>query len=138
MLNTAIIQGRFTATPELRYTSGDKAVTSFTLAVSRNYKDKNGGEITDFINCVVWGKTAEFVARYFTKGALAIVKGAIEVRNYEDKEGNKRTATEINADGVYFCEGKKQNNETAPATAPDTVPAPNDFEEIDSGDDLPF
>lgn len=139
MLNNAIIQGRFVSTPELRKTANGTAVTKFTLAVPRDYKGKNGQEITDFIDCVAWRQTAEFAAKYFEKGALAVVRGAIEVRNYEDKDGNKRTAVEINADSVYFCERKKRGAEAAPDTAGETPSFEDGIRDIsDNEDDLPF
>lgn len=119
-LNHIIIQGRFCNDPELRSTQQGKKVVSFTLAVDRDYQK---GE-ADFINCVAWNKTAEFVDQYFTKGQMAIVSGTLQIREWTDKEGNKRTSPEVVAERVHFC-GKKQE--------------PHE-EEVDDGDpeDLPF
>lgn len=105
---------------------------SFTLAVERNYKGADGNKQTDFINCVAWRSTAEFVARYFDKGMQAAVEGTLQVRSYEDRQGNKRKAVEVVAEQVYFAEGTKRNGENAPAQA--------DFEEaaLTEDDDLPF
>lgn len=103
MLNKAILMGRLTAAPELRHTTNNTPVCSFTLAVNRSY----GKDQTDFIDIVAWQKTAEFVAQYFTKGMQVAVAGRISTRNWEDKQGNKRKATEVVADEVHFAEGKK-------------------------------
>lgn len=105
MLNTITIQGRFTRDPELRRTASGVAVTNFTLAVERDFTE-NGNKVTDFIDCVVWRTTAEFVARYFKKGQMAIVDGSLQMRKWTDKNGNARTTAEIAANGVYFCEGR--------------------------------
>ncbi|MCH5192254.1 MAG: single-stranded DNA-binding protein [Oscillospiraceae bacterium] len=109
MLNTAIIMGRLTADPELRTTQSGLSVTSFTVAVDRAYK-RGDERQTDFINIVAWRSTADFVSRYFRKGQMIAVQGSIQVRNYEDKNGNKRTAVEIVADSVSFCGNKNDNN----------------------------
>ena len=143
MLNTIILQGRFTSTPELKTTTSGIPVTSFTLAVPRDYKGKDGQEITDFIDCVAWRNTAEFAAKYFVKGSAVIVKGSLEVRNYEDKNGNKRKATEVKADSLYFCEAKKRDNNNADNTAgeiPQYTPSYRDLPDVedDPEDDLPF
>lgn len=133
MLNKIIVCGRMTADPEMRSTPQGKNVTSFTLAVDRDFK-QNGEKETDFINCVAWNNTADFVARYFSKGNLAIVSGRLQTRRYETQDGQKRTATEVIAENVYFCEGKKDKEETG-------EPLPTGLEgvEIDaSDDDLPF
>lgn len=108
MLNKIFIMGRLTRDPELRRTQTGTAVASFTLAVDRDVKDKNTGERqTDFIDCVAWRNTADYVSKYFTKGRMAIVEGRLQVREYTDKEGNKRRATEVVADQVYFGDSKK-------------------------------
>lgn len=133
MLNKIIVCGRMTADPEMRSTQGGKNVTSFTLAVDRDFK-QNGEKETDFINCVAWNNTADFVARYFSKGNLAIVSGRLQTRRFETQDGQKRTATEIVAENVYFCEGKKDKEEVG-------APLPAGFEgaEADAADDdLPF
>lgn len=110
MLNKVFIMGRLTADPELRRTQSGTAVASFTLAVDRDFKDKNTGEKqTDFINCVAWKHTGEFVSRYFTKGRMAVVEGRLQIRNWTDKEGNKRTTSEVVADQVYFGDSKKED-----------------------------
>ncbi len=127
MINNVTIMGRLTANPELRTTNTGKSVTSFTVAVDRNY-DR---EQTDFINIVAWNKTAEFIERYFRKGSMIAIQGSIQTRNYEDKNGNKRTAVEVVADNVSFCGDKK-----AAATE---QPAQQSFDEFeDDGDELPF
>lgn len=114
MLNSIIIMGRLTADPELRTTTSNVSVTSFTVAVDRNYK--NGDERqTDFINCVAWRGAADFVSRYFSKGRMIAVQGSLQTRNYEDKKGNKRTAVEILADSVSFC-GDRPNESTGTGT----------------------
>ena len=109
MLNTAIIMGRICSDPELRTTTSGLSVTSFTVAVDRAYK-KDDEKQTDFINCVAWRGTADFVTRYFKKGQMIAVQGSIQTRNYEDKNGNKRTAVEIVADNVSFCGSKNENS----------------------------
>lgn len=124
MLNTAIIMGRLTADPELRTTTTGLSVTSFTVAVDRNYKSGDERQ-TDFINVTAWRGTADFVSRYFKKGQMIAVQGSIQVRNYEDKNGNKRTAFEIVAENVSFCGSKAEggnnyapaNKESAPAVS---------------------
>ena len=135
-LNCATIMGRLTAGPELRTTNSGLAVTSFIVAVDRSYAKQGEERQTDFINVVAWRQTAAFVTRYFEKGQMIAVQGSIQTRNYEDKNGNKRTAVEIVADKVSFCgEKKKDEAQTEP-------PAPQDFTEIPTapGDDdgLPF
>lgn len=135
-LNCAVIMGRLTANPELRTTNSGLAVTSFIVAVDRSYAKQGEERQTDFINVVAWRQTAAFVTRYFEKGQMIAVQGSIQTRNYEDKNGNKRTAVEIVADKVSFCgEKKKDEAQTEP-------PAPQDFTEIPTapGDDdgLPF
>lgn len=144
MLNIAIIMGRLTADPELRTTGSGISVASFTVAVNRNYKA--GEEQTDFINVVAWRQTAEFVSRYFKRGSMIAVRGRIQQRNYEDKNGNKRTAFEIVADEVSFCGSKSETGTGAAQSQPARVqPAASfatggadDFEEIPISDDLPF
>lgn len=107
MLNTITIMGRLTHDPELRRTSSGVAVASFTLACDRDYKPQGGEKETDFIDCVIFGKFADTVATYFFKGSAAIVTGRLQIRNWEDKEGNKRRSAEILADHVYFGEAKR-------------------------------
>ena len=102
MLNQIVIMGRLTAAPELRRTQDGKAVVSFSLAVERDFKDKDGNRETDFIDVVAWRQTAEFVSRYFDKGSMAVVSGRLQIRPWTDKDGNKRRSAEIVADHVYF------------------------------------
>lgn len=123
MLNSAIIMGRLTADPELRTTGTGVSVTSFSVAVDRRFQRQGEEKQTDFINVVAWRQTAEFVSRYFRKGSMIAVQGSIQTRNYEDKNGNKRTAVEIVADNVSFC-GSKAETGTAGAAAPAARPAP--------------
>lgn len=128
MLNKIVLMGRLTADPELRYTSSQVPVATFTLAVDRDFS--SGGEKqTDFINCVAWRKTGEFVNQYFGKGNMAAVSGSLQMRNWTDKNGSKRVSAEVIVDTVYFAESKRQD---APA-------APQFTEVADDGDGkLPF
>lgn len=108
MLNHIVIMGRLTRDPELRRTSSAVAVASFTLAVDRDFSPKDGGEKeTDFIDCVAWRQTAEFVSKYFSKGRMAAVSGRLQIRGWTDKDGNKRNSAEIVTDNVYFADSKK-------------------------------
>ena len=107
MLNTITIMGRLTRDPELRRTQTGVAVASFTLACERDYAAQGETRETDFIDIVAWRYTAEFVDKYFSKGQMAIVTGRLQIRNWEDKEGNKRRSAEILADHVYFGEAKR-------------------------------
>ena len=108
MLNHIVIMGRMTRDPELRRTPSGVAVASFCLAVERDFGGKDGGEKeTDFIDCNAWRGTAEFVSKYFTKGQMAIVSGRLQIRNYTDKDGNKRRNAEVVADNVYFGESNR-------------------------------
>ena len=108
MLNNVALMGRLVRDPELRRTQTGTAVSSFTLAVDRDFKDKETGEKkADFINVVAWRSTAEFVSRYFTKGRMAVVEGRLQIRDYTDRDGNKRTAAEVVADNVYFGDSKR-------------------------------
>ena len=107
MLNKAILMCRLTRDPELRHTQSNMAVCSFSLAIDRGRKDQNGERQTDFIDCVAWGRQAEFVSQWFTKGAMAIVVGRIQSRRWTDQNGNNRIAIEVNCDEVSFGETKK-------------------------------
>ena len=108
MLNKIFIMGRLTRDPELRRTQTGTPVASFTLAVDRDFKDKSTGErATDFINVVAWRQTGEFVSRYFTKGRMAVVEGRLQMRDWTDKDGNKRTTAEVVAENVYFGDSKR-------------------------------
>ena len=127
MLNHITIMGRLTRDPELRRTGSGTAVTSFCLAVDRDYNPKDGGEKeVDFIDCNAWRGTAEFVSKYFAKGSMAIVSGRLQIRTWTDKEGNKRRNAEVVADSVYFGDSKK-SSEGNP-----TYQAPN-FSQGDAG-----
>ena len=106
-LNRICIMGRMTSDPELKTTQTGTPVVSFTLAVDRNFKDKQTGEKgVDFIPCTAWRSTAEFVSRYFNKGRMAVVEGSLQMRKWTDKEGNNRTAPDVVADNVYFGDTK--------------------------------
>ena len=108
MLNKIFLQGRLVADPELRHTQNGIAVASFRLAVDRDFKDRETGERkADFINIVAWRQTAEFVSRFLTKGRLAIVEGKLQTRDYTDRDGNRRYATEVVADNVYFGDSRR-------------------------------
>ena len=123
MLNHIVIMGRLTRDPELRYTQSNIPVVSFSVAVDRDFVPKDGGEKqTDFIDCVAWRNTAEFVNKYLTKGSLIVVSGRLQIRPWEDKEGNKRRTAEIVAENVYFGESKRRDSAPAPS-APSYSPA---------------
>ena len=111
MLNHITIMGRLTRDPELRRTGSGIAVASFTLAVDRDFSPRDGGEReTDFIDCVAWRQTGEFVSKYFTKGRMAVVSGRLQISGWTDKDGNKRTSAEINVDNAYFGDSKRDND----------------------------
>ena len=162
MLNHITIMGRLTRDPELRRTGSGIAVASFTVAVDRDFGNRDNGEReTDFIDCVAWRQTGEFVSKYFTKGRMAVVSGRLQIRNWTDKDGNKRRSAEVVADNVYFGDSKRDgdtgsassyggnayggNSYAAPAapsyggyTAPASAPA-SDFAMLDDDDaQLPF
>ena len=107
MLNKIIIMGRLTRDPELRRTQSGTAVTSFSLAVDRDFKEQNGERKTDFIEVVAWRNTAEFVGKYFTKGRMAVVEGRLQIRDWTDRDGGKRRSAEVVADNVYFGDTKR-------------------------------
>ena len=110
MLNKIFLQGRLVADPELRHTQNGIAVASFRLAVDRDFKDRETGERkADFINIVAWRQTAEFVSRFLTKGRLAIVEGKLQTSDYTDRDGNRRYATEVVADNVYFGDSRRDS-----------------------------
>ena len=157
MLNHITIMGRLTRDPELRYTQSQTPVASFTLAVDRDFGGRDGGEKqTDFIDCVAWRQTAEFVSKYFTKGRMAVVSGRLQIRDWTDREGGKRRSAEVVVDNVYFGDSRRENNDSgnyggnsygssygdssrsysAPASS---APSANTFAELDDGDgELPF
>lgn len=166
MLNVAVLMGRMVKDPELRTTGNGISVTSFTIAVDRSYQKQGQERQADFINVVAWRQTAEFITRFFRKGQMIAVQGSIQTRNYEDRNGNKRTAVEVVADNASFCgskaeqPGEKGNPQTYPANektpqtgAQGTVQpyqrqeyqqqtfpnaSPEDFLDIEVDDDLPF
>ena len=149
MLNHIVIMGRLTRDPELRRTGTGVAVASFTVAVDRDFGGREGGEKeTDFIDCVAWRQTGEFVSKYFTKGRMAVVSGRLQIRSWTDKDGNKRRTAEVVADNVYFGDSKREGESggySAPAapafggySAPSAAPA-SDFTMLDDDDaQLPF
>ena len=141
MLNKIFIMGRLTRNPELRRTQNGTAVTSFTLAVDRDFKNADGTKDTDFIDVVAWRNTAEFVSKYFAKGRMAVVEGRLQLRDWTDKDGNKRRSAEVLADSIYFADSRKDTQDgdsLQPAAGGVNVPGP-DFREIDEDDgDLPF
>ena len=109
MLNHIVIMGRLTRDPELRYTQSQTPVASFTLAVDRDFGGRDGGEKqTDFIDCVAWRQTAEFVNKYFTKGSMAVVSGRLQIRDWTDRDGGKRRNAEVVVDNIYFGESKRR------------------------------
>ena len=154
MLNHITIMGRLTRDPELRRTGSGIAVASFTLAVDRDFSPRDGGEReTDFIDCVAWRQTGEFVSKYFTKGRMAVVSGRLQIRSWTDKDGNKRRTAEVVADNVYFGDSKREgdnggssyggNAYSAPAPSYGGYSAPSspasDFAMLDDDDaQLPF
>lgn len=147
MLNHIVIMGRLTRDPELRRTGSGLAVASFSVAVDRDFPNKSTGEReTDFINCVAWRQTGEFVSKYFEKGSMIVVSGRLQMRSWTDDNGNKRTVAEVVADNVYFGESKKKEEKSS-APIPTTSfgswePPTSDFsmfgEGIDDGAMLPF
>ena len=110
MLNRIILMGRLTRDPELRRTQSGTAVTSFSLAVDRDFKSQSGEKETDFIDIVAWRSTAEFVSKYFTKGRMAVVEGRLQIRDWTDKEGGKRRSAEVIADNIYFGDSKRDGD----------------------------
>ena len=142
MLNHIVIMGRLTKDPELRRTGSGVAVASFTLAVDRDYSGKDGGnKETDFIDCVAWRATAEFVSKYFAKGRMACVSGSLQLRDWTDKDGNKRRNAEVIADNVYFADSKNttENGNSRPTAATAAAPEAGSFAPINYDDgELPF
>ena len=117
MLNHIVIMGRLTRDPELRYTNSNIPVASFSVAVDRDFgRGENGERQTDFINCVAWRQTGEFVSKYFTKGSMIVVSGRLQIRDYTDRDGNRRNAAEVVADNVYFGESRRRDDGDAPRT----------------------
>lgn len=146
MLNRIVLMGRLTKNPELRHTQSGTPVASFSLAVDRDFKDKTTGEKgTDFIDIVAWRQTAEFVSRFFTKGRMAVVEGRLQLRDWTDKDGNKRRTAEVLAEHVYFGDSKRDAEGGAESggayTPPPAEPGSGgaEFEELTDDDgELPF
>ena len=161
MLNHIVLMGRLTRDPELRYTQSQTPVASFSLAVDRDFGGRDGSERqTDFIDVVAWRSTAEFVSKYFMKGSMAVVSGRLQIRDWTDRDGNKRRSAEVVADNVYFGESRRsreENGGSAPRNdgyaprsdsyAPrgtqypnfDNAPAASAFSELNDTDgELPF
>ena len=144
MLNKIIIMGRLTRDPELRRTASSTAVAGFTLAVDRDFKSQNGEKSTDFLDVVAWRNTAEFVAKYFTKGRMAVVEGRLQIRDWKDKDGNNRRSAEVVAENVYFGDSKRDGAPAGDYAAPmggyaAPVSTTSSFSEIEDEDgDLPF
>ena len=132
MLNRIIVMGRMTRDPELRRTNSGTAVASFTVAVDRDFKSQSGEKETDFIDVVAWRNTAEFVSKYFSKGRMAVVEGRLQIRDWTDKDGNKRRSAEIVADSVYFGDSKRDGGDTVQSEQQ------GDFSEIEDDGDFPF
>lgn len=123
MLNQITIMGRLTRDPELRRTGSGVAVTSFTVAVDRDFSSKDEKE-TDFIDCVAWRSTGEFVNKYFSKGSMILVSGRLQIRAWTDKDGNKRRSAEVVAENVYFAEGKRERPQPVPVPEAPPVEEP--------------
>lgn len=140
MINNVVLMGRLTADPELKTTPSGTSVTSFSIAVERNYAPKGQERQTDFINVVAWRHTAEFICRYFAKGQMIAVEGSIQTRKYQDKNGNNRVAVEVVANQVSFCGSKAESGTGARNQEPFNqldVDINDDFEDLPD-DDLPF
>ena len=138
MLTHVTIRGRLTRDPERRHTQSGTAVTSFTLAVDREFKDKNTGEsATDWISCTAWKGTAEFVSRYFRKGRMAVVEGRLQIRDWTGRDGGKRRSAEVVADNIYFGDSKRDGDSGGSGFARPAAPAPVDYG-IPSGSDDQF
>ena len=131
MLNKIILMGRLTRDPELRRTGSGTAVASFSLAVDRDFKTQDGDRETDFIDIVAWRSTAEFVSKYFTKGRMAVLEGRMQVRDWTDKDGNKRRSTEVIAENIYFGDSKRSESGAADKQEVRELPA-------DEEGELPF
>lgn len=143
MLNHITLQGRFVRDPELRRTQSGTAVCSFTLAVDRDIKDQSGNRQTDFIDHVAWSGTAELVSKHFRKGSAAVTSGRLELRDWTDREGNKRRNAEVRVESIYFAESKKGAAEQTGGAAGYSEPAYGgtaNFSELPDIDDgnLPF
>ena len=152
MLNQVTIMGRLTRDPELRYTQSNTPVASFTVAVDRDYSKDSGSRETDFIDCVAWRSTAEFISKYFTKGSLAAITGRLQIRDWTDKEGNKRRNAEVIVENIYFGESKRRDSDSQTSYSASTTygadsndyssqaaPIVNEFTQLnDDEGELPF
>ena len=147
MLNHIVLMGRLTRDPELRQTQSGVSVASFTLAVDRDYQNRDSGEKqTDFIDIVAWRSTAEFVSKYFSKGRMAVVTGRLQIRDWTDRDGGKRRSAEVVADNVYFGESKSGSQGGQPSGGKsggsyggyDAPEIKTDFSEVEDDGDLPF
>lgn len=144
MLNKIFVMGRLTHDPELRHTGSGTPVCSFSIACDRDFKSQSGEKETDFFDVVAWRTTGEFVSKYFTKGRMVVVEGRLQIREWQDKEGNKRRSAEINADNVYF--GDSRPAQVEGSSGPGEADAFKDFPPLDdfspiegsSGKELPF
>lgn len=139
-LNKVVLQGRLTGDPELKTTTAGVTVTSFSIAVERNYQ-ANGQRESDFFNVTAWRKTAEFISRFFTKGNKILLVGELQQRSYQTQQGEKRTVVEVVANEAYFCDGKKAENEQSETQFPTPQFAAyndNNFEEMSAEDVIPF
>jgi len=142
VLNRIVLMGRLTKNPELRHTQSGTPVASFSLAVDRDFKDKQTGEKpTDFIDIVAWRSSAEFVSRFFTKGRMAVVEGRLQLRDWTDRDGNKRRTAEVLAEHVYFGDSKRDAESGGAYTPPPAEPGSGgaEFAELTEDDgELPF
>lgn len=139
MLNRIVLMGRLTRDPELRRTGSGTAVSSFSIAVDRDFKGQSGEKETDFIDIVAWRNTAEFVSKYFTKGRMAVVEGRLQIRDWKDKEGNNRRSAEVVADNVYFGDSKRDGDAVGGSYTGGQTAQSGGFNEIDEDDgELPF
>lgn len=135
-LNHIVIMGRLTRDPELRYTKDNTAVTSFTLAVDRDFKGKGGEKEADFIDCVAWRHTAEFVCKYFSKGRMAVVEGRLHLRDWTDRDGGQHRATEVLVGSAYFADSNRQ--ETTSYEVPPPGAQNGGFTELEEDGEIPF
>jgi single-strand DNA-binding protein len=145
MMNKTFLQGRLVADPDLRHTPSGKAVASFRIAVDRDFKDRETGEKkADFINIVAWGNKAEFISRFFTKGRMIVIVGRLQMRDYNDRDGNRRTAAEVIVEEAYFGDSAKENQNSHSNYAPESggynySPDAEDYAELQDEDgELPF
>ena len=140
MLNHIVLMGRLTRDPELRRTGSGIAVASFTVAVDRDFGGRDGGEKeTDFIDCVAWRQTGEFVSKYFSKGRMIVVSGRLQIRSWTDKDGNKRRTAEVVADNCYFGDSKRDSGNSVQDYHPPVTPSEDDYGLLEDDDaQLPF